>query len=33
MGKENRKESELLVFMKAKDLSAYIILVSAKSPV
>ncbi len=28
-----RKETELLVFMKAKDLSAYILRASAKSPV
>ena len=30
---DDRKESELLVFVKAKDLSAYILLISGKSPV
>ena len=30
---DERKESELLVFIKAKDLSAYILLISGKSPV
>lgn len=29
----DRKESELLVFIKAKDLSTYILLISGKSPV
>lgn len=29
----DRKESELLVFIKAKDLSSYILLISGKSPV
>ena len=30
---KDRKESELLVFIKAKDLSAYILLISGKSQV
>ena len=30
---KDRKESELLVFIKAKDLLAYILLISGKSPV
>lgn len=30
---KDRKESELLVFIKAKDLSAYILFISCKSPV
>lgn len=30
---KDRKESELLVFIKAKDLSTYILLISGKSPV
>ena len=30
---DDRKESELLVFIKAKDLSSYILLISGKSPV
>jgi hypothetical protein len=30
---EVRRESELTVFIKAKDLSVYILLVSGKSPV
>ena len=30
---KDRNESELSVFIKAKDLSAYILLISYKSPV
>ena len=30
---KDRKESELLVFIKPKDLSVYILLFSSKSPV
>ena len=30
---KDRKENELLVFLKTKDLSAYILLISGKSTV
>ena len=33
LNNEERQESELLVFVKTKDLASYILLISGKSPV